>query len=65
MFKSFFKLIEKQKVTSGHARYLNFLFWLVFVNVTQARVIWEEGTLKEDLAPSDWPVGILCVAGLG
>lgn len=32
-------------------------FGFGFVNLTQARAIWEEGTLTEDLLPSDQPVG--------
>lgn len=34
------------------------LCWLV-VSLTPIKVIWEEGTLTEELPPSDRPVGIL------
>lgn len=28
------------------------------VNLTQTRVIWEEGTSVEELSPSNWPTGM-------
>lgn len=31
--------------------------WLLFVNLTHDRVIWEEGTLVHKMPPSEWPVG--------
>jgi len=31
-----------------------------FVNLAQARVIWEEEILIEELPPLDWPVGHIC-----
>lgn len=31
--------------------------WLVFVNLTQAGVIWEEEILTEKMPPSHWPRG--------
>ncbi|KAL6080739.1 hypothetical protein STEG23_013929 [Scotinomys teguina] len=36
---------------------MNALCWLVFVNVTQARVTWEEGPSAEELLPPGCPVG--------
>lgn len=33
----------------------------VCVNLTQAMVIWEEGTSTEEISPSDWPRGILLI----
>lgn len=33
-------------------------YWLVFVNLTQTGVSWEEGILCEELSPSDWSMGI-------
>jgi hypothetical protein len=30
------------------------LCWLVFVSLTQSRVMWEEGTSNEKMSPSDW-----------
>lgn len=33
------------------------LAWLGFVNLMQARVIWEEETSAERTPPSGWPVG--------
>lgn len=35
---------------------VNFLF--LFFNLTQARVIWEEGPLIGKMPPLDWPVGL-------
>lgn len=32
------------------------LKWLAFVNLTQARVLWEEGTPTEKMLPSDRPL---------
>lgn len=33
------------------------IFWLVFiVNLIPPRVTWQEGTLAEELPPSDWSV---------
>jgi hypothetical protein len=34
------------------------LGWLVFVNLAQTRVTWEEGTLIEELSPSNLPIGM-------
>jgi hypothetical protein len=31
---------------------------LVFVSLTQTRVIWEEGITVEEFPPSDWHTGI-------
>ena len=31
--------------------------WMVFVNLTQNRHIWEEGISSEAPDPSEWPVG--------
>lgn len=33
------------------------LCWLVFVNLAQIRITWEEGTSIEELPPSDWVCG--------
>lgn len=32
----------------------------ILINLTQARVTWEEGNSGEELSLSDWPVAILC-----
>lgn len=32
--------------------------WLGFVNLSQTRVAWEDGTSVEKLPPSVWPVGM-------
>lgn len=32
--------------------------WLVFVNLTHPRVLWEERPSVEKLPPSDWPVDV-------
>lgn len=32
--------------------------WLGFVNLSQTRVAWEDGTSVEELLPSVWPVGM-------
>jgi hypothetical protein len=37
---------------------LEILWWLVFINLTQARVTWEKMTSAKILTPSDWPMGI-------
>lgn len=41
----------------------NWVFWLVFANLAQARVSREERTSGEELAPSCWPMG-MCVRGI-
>ena len=37
--------------------YENPMSWLVFVNLIQARAVWEEVISTEKMSPSDWPVG--------
>lgn len=36
-----------------------YVCWLVFVNLTETRVIWEEDTSIRELDPSDWTLEML------
>ena len=37
---------------------ITYLCWIVFVNLRQTRVSWEEGTSTNEFPPPSWPVGI-------
>jgi hypothetical protein len=50
--------LQEPLLLSAHYNFvISEVCWLVFVNLTQAPVVWEEGTATEQLPPSDWPVG--------
>lgn len=38
--------------------FIVFLFFVLFFNLTEARVIWEEEALVEKIPPIDWPMGM-------
>jgi hypothetical protein len=38
-----------------------FVGWFVFVNLSQGRVTWEEGTSTEKMLPSECSVGIFLI----
>lgn len=44
---------QRDQKTVGCSHHIN--AGLVYINLTQAKVTWEERILVEDLPPSDWP----------